>query len=167
MNKEELTKLITDKLVGSKKRAAIAALKNLELTNGRLTTRLVVNAAKPATSPLHSFFEWNNSIAAEKFRLTQAALLIRTVKVIVTMPDLTPREIRAYVAPARGFGYVTIVNAMSQKEMREQLLAQAKLDLEAFHRRYEMLHELAEVFDAIQSMVKKMKPAKKKKRRAA
>lgn len=165
MNKEELTKLITDKLVGKKRQAAVAEIKRLEAEHGTLTTRLVVDTARSTKSPLHAFFEWDDDVAAEKFRLTQAGLLIRTIKVIVTMPDLKPREIRAFVSPTRGGGYINIVSVLTQKDLREQLLAQARLDLEAFQRRYSTLEELSDVFKVIKFTLRRT--SKKKRKRAA
>lgn len=45
--------------------------------NWELNPRRVVNAARPANSPLHPYFEWDNDKCGEKYRLLQAAKLIR------------------------------------------------------------------------------------------
>lgn len=48
---------------------------------GRLTPKLVLNEARAPESPLHSRFEWDDSEAAEKYRLAQAHELIQSVKI--------------------------------------------------------------------------------------
>lgn len=44
----------------------------------------VVKDARSKSSPLHDEFEWSDSAAAEKFRLSQARELIRSVTVEIT-----------------------------------------------------------------------------------
>ena len=39
-----------------------------------------MKAAEPLNSPLHAYFEWDNTIAGTRYRLQQARELIRTVK---------------------------------------------------------------------------------------
>ena len=47
--------------------------KLLELSKkNNLTAREIVEEARKKNSPLHDFFEWDDSIAAEKYRLAQA-----------------------------------------------------------------------------------------------
>ncbi|HUD75319.1 MAG TPA: hypothetical protein VMQ76_09630, partial [Terracidiphilus sp.] len=50
---------------------------------GLLLPEKVVEAARPVSSPLHSWFEWNDNKAAENYRIWQARQLIRvTVQTI-------------------------------------------------------------------------------------
>ena len=49
--------------------------------SGTLRPDDVVADAKSDKSPLHAFFEWDDSAAAHQFRLDQARTLIRNVKV--------------------------------------------------------------------------------------
>jgi hypothetical protein len=48
----------------------------------KVTPELVVAAAAAPTHPLHRFFEWDDSIAAMKWRLDQAARMIAAVKYV-------------------------------------------------------------------------------------
>src|SRR2546423_11673033 len=51
---------------------------------GKLTSKAVVDAARPSSSALHKYFEWNDKIAAESFRLyQQAPKLIHSIRVVV------------------------------------------------------------------------------------
>ena len=49
---------------------------------GVLTPGLVVDAARPEEHPLHHEFEWDDAVAGEAYRLSQARRLIRSVRVV-------------------------------------------------------------------------------------
>lgn len=72
------------------------ALAELEDDEGRLTPEAVVTAAAVAGSPLHDLFDWDDSSAAQKYRLDQARTLIRSVKVVYTIEERTVTSV-AYV----------------------------------------------------------------------
>lgn len=67
--------------------------------DGDLNERAVLKDARPKSSPLHGYFEWDDGVAAEAHRLTQAASLIRRVRVtVIPHGDAEPIKVRAYVA---------------------------------------------------------------------
>lgn len=119
--------------------------------DGILYPEDVVRAAKSTKSPLHNHFDWNDGVAAEKWRLEQARRLIR---VYVTVIDADgPKEIRGYVSlsPDRmgKGGYRTMVDVLKNIRMRGQLLDDAIDDLQRLRTKYRALKELADVFAAI------------------
>jgi hypothetical protein len=121
--------------------------------NGQLLPRIVVDAARPDDSPLHSSFDWNDSAAAEKWRLTQARNLIRAV---VTFEQVGNKSVacRVFVSltPDReedGAGYRLTSNVMSDEGYRRQLLTDAMADMQRFKDKYRRLAELAKVFAAM------------------
>lgn len=59
-------------------RNAVVALEK----KGRLTPRAVVEAARDPNSPMHACFEWDDSVAGDKWRIEQARRLIRTVRIV-------------------------------------------------------------------------------------
>jgi len=68
----------------NKKREAIEKeLSRLYAMENRLSASQVVDAAKPAKSPLHSWFVWDDTKAAGEYRLIQARQLIRRFNVQV------------------------------------------------------------------------------------
>lgn len=129
-----------------------------------LTAEQVVDDARDESSPLHSCFEWDDTVAAEEYRKEQARYLLRAL-VVVSEPDESDashedryetaiRAHRAYVV-VREEGddrYVPTVRAMSDEELRKQVLAQALAELRAVQRKYAELHELARVFAAIDAV---------------
>lgn len=117
---------------------------------GVIMPSVVVDRARPPENPLHPHFEWNDSVAAEKFRLEQARYIIRMT---ITQETSQPTPRRVFVAlrserPAGG-GYRELTSVMSDEKMRADLLAQAKADALTFQRKYAHLEEMADVIRAI------------------
>lgn len=74
---------------------------------GRLTPRDVVEESSAPDSPLHDRFEWDDTVAAERYRLAQAAGLIRSAKVrFVDSSSQEARTVRAFVS-VRDNAYTT------------------------------------------------------------
>jgi len=73
----------------------VERLRELE-NDGRLQPADVLTDARNADSPLHSHFEWDDGAAAERYRLSQARALIRSVKINVTVRDM-PLSVVGYV----------------------------------------------------------------------
>jgi hypothetical protein len=139
-----------------KKENIIAAeLRRIAKDNdGILKPEAVVEAARPKGSPLHSQFDWNNSVAAEKWRIHQARNLIRVTIEWLNIPGKSePVEIRPFVSLTtdrknEGGGYRETLVVLRNKESRDQLLADALAELQAIEQKYAALQELAEVFAA-------------------
>jgi hypothetical protein len=106
----------------------VAALEEVRLSHdGKLRPPDVVNAARPEESPLHSHFEWDDSEAAEEYRLYQARYLIRNTP-RVTFDDGEPmhRYISVRVVPKIESYYTTPERLIEKPDE----LAQAKRDAE-------------------------------------
>lgn len=88
------------------------ALEGITRANGgRLTPELIVEAARPRRSVLHTEFDWSNESAAHKFRLEQARQLITYVTVRVTHRSAVydaPVYVRDPAAQANEQGYVPL-----------------------------------------------------------
>ena len=77
------------------KNVVISELKDIEEAHGKINPALVVESSKNKKSILHSFFEWDNEKAANSFRKSQAAEIIRHIEVKVIKNGET-LSIRAY-----------------------------------------------------------------------
>lgn len=126
-------------------------LAKLRKKHGALRPEIVLADARSPASPMHPEFEWDDAVAAERHRLTQAAAILRHC---VTVDDHGV-QCRAYLVvdgPEEESPNVyvsTMDQAMRDEGMRAQVLARALAELEAFRRKYRALSELAEVFRAI------------------
>lgn len=118
--------------------------------NGRLEAEHVVAASRPVGAPLHAAFEWDDATAAEAWRKDQAASMIRHIAVVLEGNDDAP-PIRAFVSVKRDNdrSYTSIGHALSDVDLRAQVVNQAWLELEAWRKRHAELIELAKVFSAI------------------
>lgn len=125
---------------------------------GELRPADVVEAARLKTSPLHTQFQWDDTVAAHQWRLQQARQLIR-VTVEYVGPAEKPVLARVFVSltPDRkneGGGYRATRAVMSNAAYRKQLLADALEEMQRFEAKYAELKELAEVIAAMKKVGK-------------
>jgi hypothetical protein len=134
-----------------------------------LTPAEIVEAARAEASPLHRFFEWDDSEAARQHRLWQARHLANSWRVEIRYVDRGERT--TFVAPglvnvrlqqptadggAVERAYIPVEDALSNPAYRAQLLADARGRLEHWRARFEMYRTLPEfaplapVFEAIE-----------------
>lgn len=123
---------------------------------GVITPDIVLKEAKKKTSPLHTYFEWDDSEAAKSYRLIQAGNLIRSVKVTYEASDDVSYRVRGFVnvVPAEKNDegkkiYIPIHEALNTPNYREQLLADAKIDADSFVKKYKVLNEVKDIIDTI------------------
>lgn len=114
----------------------------------------IVNAARSRRSPLHKYFEWDDSIAAERYRQVQARQLLHyfEIEIIETgqrAPAYVHLEVRGGAEDGLNGGYHAILDVMSDGQKRRILLAKALIELDAWKARYAALSELERIFAAI------------------
>lgn len=118
-----------------------------------VTPEAVLELARPEDSPLHSMFEWDDTKAAEAYRLGQARKIIQQVAIVVDHPRSEPIQVRAYVSTGERDGsYKNINVVVSEMDSYTRLLAQAKQELQSFKMKYSNLVELKELFDLIDTI---------------
>ena len=123
------------------------------MTGGIASTKHILIAASDPQSPLHRYFEWDNTLAAEQWRLEQARNLAQSIEVVFTdRPDILPTRAYVSIENAGERGYMEISDVMQNTELREQLLNQAMNDAEHFHNKYNNLVELEPIFKAVRKV---------------
>ena len=124
--------------------------------NGHLTPARLVDESRPEDAPLHPVFEWNDSLAAEMWREDQARYVIRCVAVVYEeAPNQDPQRAFVSVDKEKEPVYTSTAVALSDAEMREQVLRKALSELASWRRRYAELNELAKVFTVADRLIKK------------
>lgn len=119
--------------------AVQAALQDLYNQHGRLDPRDVVNVARDPENPLHDRFEWDDTVAAESYRLEQARMLIRSVKVTVQPSKSEPaRTIRMFVHDTVNDGYLAVQDIAAQPKVRDQILDDMRADLERLKKKWDL-----------------------------
>lgn len=123
--------------------------------NGILRPADVVGEARDPRNILHDVFEWDDTVAAEAYRIEQAKQLIR-VQVIVIEKHAEP--VRAFVSLSRDRaaegGYRITADVLSDDELYQEMCADAEEELLAFKRKYARIGELRGVFVASDSFIR-------------
>jgi len=130
-------------------------LEGLEKEHGEITPKIVLNSARSEDALLHSCFEWDDSVAAEKYREDQAGFLIRNLVVnVVTTGSKEPQRVRAYVnvSPTNTGSFIAVKSAFEGEATRMQILRTALRELQAFQSKYKQYQELAGVFAEIDAL---------------
>lgn len=116
---------------------------------GELKPEYVLDAARDPDHPLHSRFEWDDSVAAEKYRLEQAHTLIQKAKIAYQAPgkDGPPRLTRAFVAiqAAEGHVYDPVQEVAVDPLRRKMALANMEREWRALYSRYKEFEEFLEL----------------------
>lgn len=119
-------------------------------TLSEITPQNVVNLARNENSKLHNDFEWDNEIAGEKYRLSQAREMIQ---LLAFKPKEEIHEpTRVYQISTEKTVYKPVEVILQNNDEYQNLLKRALLELESFKKRYSNLVELEEVFLAINKL---------------
>jgi hypothetical protein len=122
---------------------------------GELTPQSVVDEARPDGAPLHSRFEWDDSIAGEKYRIVQAQHLIRAVKIEYTDAAGEKKRVRGFF-PIRDIeedssdkaGYSPTEDIVQDEVCLRILMRQLERDIADLKRKYGHLAEFANIMRA-------------------
>lgn len=113
-----------------------------------VTPANVLEKARNKRTELHKCFEWDDSIAGEKYRLIQARDIIRHF-VIYTPDEENLPKIRSYQISTECTRYEPTRMFLQNPDEYTELLKRAKNELEAFKQRYKTLTELETIFEEI------------------
>lgn len=125
-------------------------LRALHSRDGVLTCEAVLEAARPKNSPLHDYFTWEDSRAAERYRLIEAGRLIATVKIEYAPKKAAQVVYTSAFIPAgtssEGKRQYYPVEEVTQNDfLREKALADARREMESTRARYSHLVDLLEL----------------------
>lgn len=138
--------------IKAKAQAIGAELELLQASHGgRLTARIVVEAARAADAPLHPIFEWDDLRAAELYREDQARHVLACIRVVQErdVNGAATKTIRAFVNLVETVGddeqrgYIPIARVLSDHDLLTQAVRQAASELRAFEDRYASFEVIA------------------------
>lgn len=133
-----------------------------------LTAAAVLKRARDPKNPLHRFFEWDDSAAAERFRLIQASRLVRDVRLVIDTPSGEQRSVRAFlhVVTDRGHCYEPTLEVMESPRLSAQVIDEIRQSLDHLQRKMETYEELRDARRLVVKASKKL-PRPKKSKKAA
>jgi len=130
-----------------------AELERIRMEHGGvLNPPSVVEVAADPENILHGCFQWDDTKAAQEYRLWQARQLIST---IVTILPNTREPVRMYVSlkdDREEGGYRGIVDVLNDADMRRRMLKEALAEFTHFKRKYQQVKELTPVFEAAEKV---------------
>ena len=109
----------------------------------------VLEKARNEDTELHKCFTWDDTIAAEKYRLVEARRVLKLLIIEEKEPPQDRPPIRLFHKTKEGEGYKHVELVVKKPDEYEALLARAYAELKAFKAKYAMLEELREIFDLI------------------
>ena len=153
--------------------AAGEVLERIESEHGAVSKKAFLEASRPADSPTHELFEWDDEKAAEKYRLKQSGRYIRDLKVTVVTLEPQGKSVNVKIAPEKwapetwegpafmnagesrlsDVNYSNVYDALRDNKKRENLLKNAKKELSIFRRKYDKISELSGVFKEVDKLI--------------
>ena len=109
----------------------------------------VVNVARDENNILHDMFEWDDSIAGEKYRKQQASKIIANISVKVIAEDKPNKLVRAFVTTKKNSGFKPIEKVVKDVDQYALLLDKAYRELNYIKIKYENLKEIQELLENI------------------
>lgn len=113
----------------------------------------VLDKARDDSSELHKCFDWDDSSAAEKYRLHQARLVINHLIVVQheIEEEKEPIQFRVMLKNSsdKGSGYKQTLVMIRDEDEYKKLLDNAYRELHSFKQKYQCLSELAEIIALI------------------
>lgn len=141
------------------------ALSELETESGRLTPEEVVRHAADSSSPLHAYFEWDDSVAAHAHRISQARDLISSVRVEVKTTTTTVKVVGYVRDPSvhpSQQGYVNTLRLKSEADLARDAVVDAFANASGHLRRARQLASALEVQEDVDDLVRRVEVVKGK-----
>ena len=119
------------------------------------TAEELLRAATSRNHPLHKYFTWDNSLAANRWRLDEARRMLQIVQVVahIQADRAQPVRVRKFVLINKTEPMRLRNEALSEPSDREKMTARAITELRSWCRRYIDLPEVDSIRNALESML--------------
>lgn len=134
-------------------------MEQIEERDGCVTKEAFLEESRPQTAPTHELFEWDDTVAAEKYRLEQSRHIITDLQVKIIRHDVekkAPAVVKVTVGNKTKGEYVNVETVMQTDELRKVALQNALYDFKQLEAKYGDYVELAEIFTAIHQIERKI-----------
>lgn len=119
--------------------------KELEKLGDNLTPDNVLEVAKDESNVMHNMFEWDDTVAGQKYRLWQARNIISNIRVNIISDDSQKRKIRAFVTTKKETVFEPIEKVVKDTDRYAILLNNAYRELNYIKYKYDTLAEIQEL----------------------
>ena len=99
-------------------------VEQIEARDGEVTRESFLEESRPEDAPTHSMFEWDDTVAAEAYRLDQSRKIITNLQIVYVNNQEEKESIPAVlnIASDRKAVYQNIVTVLSNEESRDLVL---------------------------------------------
>ncbi len=112
-----------------------------------------VAAARDPHNALHPYFEWDDQMAADAYRLDQARGLIRLIRIEDDTQENDPPAFFSVSEGKAGVSYRTHADVLGSLTLQDAVLRAAERDLKAFEDRYKRLEDICEIVHAARERI--------------
>lgn len=116
---------------------------------GHLSAKNLLDVSRPEDAPLHDSFEWDDSVAAERYREDQAREIIRS---IVIVPEKANPVRGFFKIESAGPTYQSIQSVLQNEDSTQKLLMTAFRELSVIQNKYASLRQLNKVWEAVEEV---------------
>lgn len=113
----------------------------------------IVEKAKDETSELHKCFDWDDTVAAHKWRKHTARIICNSLVLVVQKEEKEPKMFKLIQNTGLGDGYEPSIKVYSNPSKYNALLERMKADAVRFVDRYETLDEAAQIIYEMRKVI--------------
>lgn len=118
-----------------------------------LNAKALVDVSRPVDAPLHKEFEWDDNIAAEKWREQQGRVMIAMITVISDGAPEQETPVRAYFhIEDHQPNYEPVTLIIKDEDKTAKLFKQAMRELFSFQEKYSGLRQFKKLFEDIEEL---------------
>lgn len=128
-------------------------IEKIEVDGEVNTDTLLTFARHNRDSELYKCFEWDDTIAGEKYRKAQASQILCSISIVTNKEESEKETVRAYVSVKTGEEqkrtFKNLSRVLENDEEYQQLKDKARNDFENTKEKYEKVLQLSDLRDVI------------------
>lgn len=124
-------------------------IEDIEKRNGEVTREAFLEESRPEDAPTHLMFEWDDSVAAEQYRLSQSRKIITNLQIVYLNDNREESAVPAVlnITNKKTAVYKNIVSVMSDGETKQFVLDRLRKEVEQFIARNRHIEEFADILE--------------------
>ncbi len=115
------------------------------------TPQQILEKARDSNTELHKCFTWDDTEAAEKWRIQEARTIVRNLKIIEQKPDKQPEPttIRVFYKTDNESGYKPTKLILKKPDEYKSLVERCRSELLAIKQKFNSISEYEEIWEMI------------------
>lgn len=138
--------------MSKKIKAELLAIQSASKDRMLHAANVVAWARRNRKSALHRQFEWNNTKAANEFRIWQAR---RLIQINIVTAEGGPQVVSLSFDRIKGGGYRSVGDVLSSRKLSEIMLSDALAELQRVQARFQQVRELTSVWTEVKRVRQK------------